>query len=108
MRSQFHGLASAAPLLAGPAQAQTAPPPPTAQPAPADSADDNDDGEILITGQRARGSVIGDIAPLGRTIPMSFRKLFSLPPSAIRGERDGSQCWGLSSGATSSLSSMLQ
>lgn len=54
-------------ILAGPAFGQAASPSPTVQPAaadPADLADEGDETEIVITGQRARGSVIGDIAPL--------------------------------------------
>ncbi|MEO7504401.1 MAG: TonB-dependent receptor plug domain-containing protein, partial [Sphingomicrobium sp.] len=70
MTSRLTLLLASTILAAGPAlarqDAQAAPPPqPAAQPAPApaDTATEEDDGTIVVTGERPRGSVVGDIPP---------------------------------------------
>ena len=62
-------------LLSGaafPAFAQTAPAPQTAQAAPAPE-ENGDEEEIVVTGQRERGAVIGDIKPEVQLSPADIR-----------------------------------
>ena len=55
--------ASLAFLVAGPAHAQETAPPPAAEPPAAPAEEFGDEEEIIVTGARPRGSVIGDIPP---------------------------------------------
>ncbi|MBA3898074.1 MAG: TonB-dependent receptor, partial [Sphingomonadaceae bacterium] len=60
-------------LASTPLSAQTPPPPPPAAPQAADTADDAED--IVVTGQRERGSVEGDIPPEIQIRPAEIRAL---------------------------------
>ena len=63
MRQSFLLLGFPLLLIHATALAQAAPATPAAKPAPAPAATSDDDDDIVVTGQRPRGSVVGDIQP---------------------------------------------
>lgn len=68
MHYRIQGFAGALVIAAGPAFAQASPPPDAGaaqtQSAPAEPDDQGEGQDIVITGQRARGAALGDIAPI--------------------------------------------